>query len=90
MWIFYGALYVHLGLQVTHILVMLEAACSAWAKDAQCHSCALAHAQQAVCGCQGAGVTPYSRRADGRAVMRSSLRGKPYPTLPTPLAFRTY
>ena len=25
--------------------------------------------------CQGAGVTPYSRRADGRAVMRSSLRG---------------
>lgn len=23
---------------------------------------------------QGAGLTPYSRRADGRAVMRSSLR----------------
>ena len=29
-------------------------------------------------GCaQGAGMTPYSRRADGRAVMRSSLRGAP-------------
>lgn len=29
------------------------------------------------CRMQGAGMTPYSRRADGRAVMRSSLRGAP-------------
>ena len=31
-----------------------------------------------VFGVQGAGMTPYSRRADGRAVMRSSLRGAAY------------
>ena len=30
---------------------------------------------------QGAGMTPYSRRADGRAVMRSSLRGAPVQAL---------